>query len=440
MKMKRLILLVALSMAACQGQQSQICNEDCPKEVDHVARILEDRSLAASNLYYYDYEPSCDTRPPKGYKPFYISHYGRHGSRYMDSGSEIGHVRPVMEMADSLGILTETGKSFYKDLMAIIHEQEGIVGMLTERGASELRGMGERMPERFPDVFSGNDGREKVNFISSSSARCIISMTNFFHTFSEKVDDLDFDFITGEKYYQILAYHPPVQEGLILSRDMEVAFRRAECNPEMLLGEFFTDLSVVEEAVGDMYEFERRLYQLCCVGHLTSYGKNLFDYFPEESLIKNWQARNARFYVAYAISKELPDYAPKVTAPLLEDIIERADAALASDSEVAADLRFGHDLTLMPLLSHLGIEGMHEVLSFDEVNQNWNSSDFINMGANLQMVFYRNRQGDVLVKLLHNERETTIPALDTFHGPYYSWPVFRDYLMGLLHPVGADFS
>ena len=74
---------------------------------------------------------------------------------------------------------------------------------------------------------------------------------------------------------------------------------------------------------------------------------------------------------------------------------------------------------------------MHERLSFDEVNGRWDSADFINMGANIQLVFYRNGSGEVLVKLLHNEKETTIPALKPYHGPYYSWSTLRAYLLSL---------
>lgn len=427
--MKRLVYLSVLLLAACA--QPSVPATDNAESQSNAEKILYNRSLAASNLNYYEFDGATDTKAPKGYKPFYISHYGRHGSRYMDSGSEIGHVRPVLEMADSCGILTETGKDFYKDLMAIIKEQEGIVGMLTERGAAELRGIGGRMAERFSDVFAGKNGRSKVNCICSSSARCIISMANFVHAFSKAADDMDLDFITGDKYYKILAYHPPVQKGVSISYDEEVAFRRANCQPEVLLSQFFTDIEKVEETVGDLYEFERRLFQLCCVGHLTTYGKNLFDYFPEESLIKNWEARNARMYVAYADSKELPGYAKTLAGPVLKDIIERADAALEPGSNVAADLRFGHDVTLLPLLSHLGIKGMHETLSFEEVADKWNSSEYINMGANLQMIFYKNRGGDVLVKLMHNENETVIPALDTFYGPYYKWSDLREYLLNI---------
>lgn len=53
------------------------------------------------------------------------------------------------------------------------------------------------------------------------------------------------------------------------------------------------------------------------------------------------------------------------------------------------------------------------------------------MASNLQMVFYSNRKGNILVKLLYNEKETAIPALTPECGPYYSWSVLKDYLLSL---------
>jgi hypothetical protein len=53
------------------------------------------------------------------------------------------------------------------------------------------------------------------------------------------------------------------------------------------------------------------------------------------------------------------------------------------------------------------------------------------MASNLQMVFYTNKNGEILVKLLYNEKETTIPALKPENGPYYDWSVLRQYLLAL---------
>ncbi len=53
--------------------------------------IREDKNISAGNYYAYPYPehplPHL-TLAPKGYKPFYISHYGRHGSRWLHSSSQ----------------------------------------------------------------------------------------------------------------------------------------------------------------------------------------------------------------------------------------------------------------------------------------------------------------------------------------------------------------
>lgn len=52
------------------------------------------------------------------------------------------------------------------------------------------------------------------------------------------------------------------------------------------------------------------------------------------------------------------------------------------------------------------------------------------MAANIQFVFYRKnlKDKDVLVKVLLNEDEATLP-LETDCAPYYHWSDFRDYYL-----------
>ena len=120
-----------------------------------------------------------------------------------------------------------------------------------------------------------------------------------------------------------------------------------------------------------------------------------------------------------------------IARPLINDIVGKADEALGKDSTLAADFRFGHDTGLLPLVATIGIEGMHENWSAFSAHEHWSSSEFIPMAANLQMVFYRNKKGDILVKLLYNEKETVIPALKPESGPYYTWSSLKEYLLSL---------
>lgn len=73
--------------------------------------IRQAPSYASCNYYIY---PDSITTPltpsPEGKKPFYISHYGRHGSRYISSRSGYDIPYVMMQQADSLDELTEEGQ------------------------------------------------------------------------------------------------------------------------------------------------------------------------------------------------------------------------------------------------------------------------------------------------------------------------------------------
>ena len=84
-----------------------------------IALLKEDPDRCAVNMHVYEFDPIVDTKPPRGYKPFYISHYGRHGTRTENSGEEYLYVIRRLEKADSLGILTDEGKNLLEEAKAV---------------------------------------------------------------------------------------------------------------------------------------------------------------------------------------------------------------------------------------------------------------------------------------------------------------------------------
>ena len=110
--------------------------------------------------------------------------------------------------------------------------------------------------------------------------------------------------------------------------------------------------------------------------------------------------------------------------PILDDIIVKADERIAK-GEKGADLRFGHDYTLFPLLMILDVDGLgHDIQSADELPV-WTQIHRIPMGANIHFVFYRSKRSDkVLFKILLNGEEAHLP-LETDQWPYYDWSAFR---------------
>ena len=70
--MKRLFLLSVLCLLVL-GISAQTAKEE----------IFADVHRSAANYYAYPAVTAVQTAPPAGYKPFYLSHYARHGSRFL---------------------------------------------------------------------------------------------------------------------------------------------------------------------------------------------------------------------------------------------------------------------------------------------------------------------------------------------------------------------
>lgn len=68
-------------------------------------KIEENPERAGGVYHYYEYAPSALTKAPKGYKPFYISHYGRHGSRYHTSANLFKGAVETLSSAERLDCL-----------------------------------------------------------------------------------------------------------------------------------------------------------------------------------------------------------------------------------------------------------------------------------------------------------------------------------------------
>ena len=78
--------------------------------------ILSDSSYALGVYRLYPTQFKEQTPAPKGYKPFYISHYGRHGSRYVLRDEKYDRAYRVFEDAAYFGKLTPYGKEIYDRL------------------------------------------------------------------------------------------------------------------------------------------------------------------------------------------------------------------------------------------------------------------------------------------------------------------------------------
>ena len=120
-----------------------------------VYNIIKKNPVYASCNYniYPDSVPDCLTPPPAGKRPFYISHYGRHGSRYISN--RIGYDTPytMMLQAEKVDELTPTGKKVLQEMKPVMADTEDRWGELTMLGGEQHQRIAQRMMERFPEVF-----------------------------------------------------------------------------------------------------------------------------------------------------------------------------------------------------------------------------------------------------------------------------------------------
>jgi len=391
----------------------------------------QDPGRSGGVYHSYEFHPIVDTPAPKGYKPFYISHYGRHGSRH-HIGSSGTRAYEAWSAAEEAGLLTEAGREMMKDIRKVYEEHVGMDGELTIKGGKEHRTIARRMSGRFPQVFK-DKGRTEVHCQSSIIPRCLVSMANFTIALKDERPRLQFDYVTGQKYLDLLAHDYYDTESY---KERQSAIRDsillASVNPDHFIDTYFKDVPTRGEVLPNPHQLLWYTFRYAIICQDLEYeldGLDMFHWLTPEEIYGLGIYSNDRTYGSYANSIEFGDNVTWAAKWLVEDFIDRADKALEEGSATAADLRFGHDTGILPFACLLGLEGVSERWHVGEAHFHFPTWKNICMGTNLQMVFYRNRKGDVLVKILYNERETAIRAVPPFSGPYYRWDDLRAYLV-----------
>ena len=87
-----------------------VCTVTPVKAQTSRAELLAHMELASGNYCNYPLPTGQITPAPDGYEPFYVSHYGRHGARYMTGSKPFRYVIGKMDSAQAKGLLTEKGE------------------------------------------------------------------------------------------------------------------------------------------------------------------------------------------------------------------------------------------------------------------------------------------------------------------------------------------
>ena len=420
--MKRVltILVVCCSLCVARGQV--------------VLDIIRQSPGYASCNYdvYPDSIPDKLTAAPNGKKPFYISHYGRHGSRYINrrSGYEIPY--KMIVQANGVDELTAMGKRVFSEMNFILNDSEDRWGDLTTLGKIPQLQIARRMIDRFPEVFADS---ANVSAISTVVPRCMMSMESFLIGLTQQNPRLRITMDASRRTQGYMNYQDPllrINKMTPKAQKAYDAYIASRVGNSRLMEMLFKNPDIVKELVDETF-FSYYLMKMGLFQLNTHLNQNTFltDLFTAEDLYRMWQIDNVLWYVRYGFCPLNGGDYPYTQRHLLRQIIADADSCLRLDTP-GAQLRFGHDTVLLPLVCLLGINGYDlQTNNLEEIEaRGWWSSSVFPMGSNVQFIFYRSSPCDkeVLFKVLLNEQEARLP-IRTDCAPYYHWRDFRRHYL-----------
>jgi hypothetical protein len=396
--------------------------------------IAANRFLCGSNYLDYDRYPATKplTPAPEGYEPFYMSHYGRHGSRWLIGKRDYTRVAEVLQNADKQGKLTETGKETLAKLEQFIPCTIKRFGDLTTVGERQHHGIGRRMAEHFPEIFKTKN--VPIDARSTNVPRCILSMMAECEELAAANPSARFhnDVSESLQYYLNQPWDGRVKEQSKRVKWKEKrAYQERVTKSDRLMRVLFNDQKWVKDSVNAV-NLMHDLFEVAANMQSHDTDIDLLSLFTDDELYAQWCIRNWGWYLEYGAAPQTGGIMPFSQRNLLKNIIETADTVLGSSPAKAntqATLRFGHEVCVMPLACLLELDSCGiSVENPDELDRYWRNYNIFPMACNIQLVFYRpkGKPGDVLVKAMLNEREASLPV-QPVQWPYYKWNDLRNY-------------
>ena len=413
--MKKCILLISVLVIGvfCAGAQ------DKARE-DSILAANPDRLFGYNDVIRPE-EFEAPSKAPKGYEPFYIAHYGRHGSRFAWSKKTYTVVDEVLKEAKEQENLTEFGltlQAAYEPFAALCLPQ---TGDLTRKGWNQHKAIAKHMYKSYPKLFKKNPS---IFAASSNSHRAMMSMQAFCLSLKECDPKLDVYAQMSSIYFDDCIPESGSNPNKLGPQDRIPRIHAGEIDEytdnlvdtDAILKRIFKDIDKLGDKKGDF------LYEL----YLAYIGQNSLDFkanLPElityDELLGLYKSDCVYFYHETRHGLEY--------ANIIKRLIVSADEALASDRP-SVKLRFGHDYVLDQYLSLAGVNNFgKEIPSIDYAYVYYPARE-IPMGCNVQFVFYKSKKcPDVLVKVVLNGKEGTLPV-EPVQGVYYKWEDYKAWL------------
>ncbi|MDE6513789.1 MAG: histidine phosphatase family protein [Muribaculaceae bacterium] len=343
--------------------------------------------------------PDSVVAVPDSLAPVMIYHVGRHGDRYPTSADKFLQLEASLEARAAE--LDPKGAAMLQITRHAIDSIGDRWGQLNDLGVAEQQGIARRLCMAFPQLVVG----QRISAESSYVERCVESMNAFVGVLRHI--QAGFGTINTDFGPQFNALLRPFQ--------VDTAYIQ------------WTDSKpykpILEEFSAGIPKSDLDAYYV-----LSSIGKMDRNIFSLNEFNRLWQVDNLRQYLTrtHTTISALP---AEISAPLLQDIIDRLDAYIAGTETETLRLHFGHAETLMPLLSLMRLPSCYYLTHyFDTVYSHWQTFNVVPMAANLQVILMRSHSGTYYVRFDLNERPVDFPG----HGTIIPWSTMRTRLLQLL--------
>ena len=404
--------------------------KDAVRKYDTYAEMMAEPDRMGGEYFMYSFDDVKLTPAPKGYKPVYISHIGRHGARLATADKVYETFRDLLKDADKKGKLTPEGESLRKRYEAFYPAVAYRGGDLTLKGQAQLRGIADVMYKSFPEVFKG---KTVADVRSTQVARVLMSMVSFLDELKGLDNDLTLNLECSRAILpDINPYSSAIQDRVKVkipgkAQAQVDSLMAARFDLGAFCSRFFNDADYLEESYGSKkfaIDLRSIIEDFQCMDEEPA--DKFEDIFTKEELFGLWESWNYTGYLRMGRSPLTEAKGCLSCAATLRDIISRADRDLAS-GKVQLSLRFSHDIAVLPLASYMRLDNLGAVVTDPGDVKNWWRCDFVPMAANLQLIFYRSkRTPEILVKVLYNGREASLPIPQSAPS-FYSWTAFKDY-------------
>lgn len=374
---------------------------------------------------YYAYDVENDSLPPvpDGYEPFYISHYGRHGSRWPVKQKIYKETNDFFQQQQLAQNLTDEGKAVWKLVGRCAGHANGHLGELSPLGVRQHQAIASRMVNRFPSLFKEGS---KVVARSSVEPRCIMSMMSYCDRLHDMQPALDMSKSASPGDMDFI-HHKSEEADIMGSEQAPWMWEFHDKRDSLsICPQLAARLFKVLPATDSVANFMRNLFDVAIsVQNLDSIDAELISLFSPAELSGLWKSANYIQYNGNGMSPLTGHSGPDCAHSLLSEIMVRADEVISSGNP-SVDLRFGHDTDLLRLVSLLDIDGYGaELEGPEEVASAWRNFDISPMGANIQFIFFRNTSGSVIVTPRLNERPVKISDVPEIAPGFYDWSILQ---------------